>query len=143
MGRRSLILLWVAVGVLSFTLLLGLGDGAFQTQVVYAGGDGPGAVALSDVNSDGHVDIVTTNYDKLLEATYARHGALPPTYTFEDAADAAAGSTGGPSWFSSQEVLCWLRTSSTLVQQNAKCATRSQPKGSSIRNGAKDPMPMP
>ena len=28
--------------------------------------------------------IVTTNYDKLLEATYAQNGYLPPTYTFSD-----------------------------------------------------------
>lgn len=35
--------------------------------------------------------ILTTNYDKLLESSFARHrGLLPPTYTFQDAADAAA-----------------------------------------------------
>lgn len=34
--------------------------------------------------------VLTTNYDKLLESSYARQRSLPPTYTFEDAADAAA-----------------------------------------------------
>jgi hypothetical protein len=31
--------------------------------------------------------VVTTNYDKLLEATYARQGHIPPTYTFSDSPD--------------------------------------------------------
>ncbi len=31
--------------------------------------------------------VITTNYDKLLESAYARHGFIPPTYTFHDAPD--------------------------------------------------------
>jgi hypothetical protein len=31
--------------------------------------------------------VVTTNYDKLLEATYAKKGHIPPTYTFSDSPD--------------------------------------------------------
>ncbi|HPQ72286.1 MAG TPA: SIR2 family protein [bacterium] len=31
--------------------------------------------------------VVTTNYDKLLEVTYARRGNIPPTYTFYDSPD--------------------------------------------------------
>jgi hypothetical protein len=31
--------------------------------------------------------VITTNYDKLLESAYARHGYIPPTYTFRDAPD--------------------------------------------------------
>lgn len=34
--------------------------------------------------------IVTTNYDKLLEAAYAQRGYLPPAYTFDDSSDAIA-----------------------------------------------------
>jgi len=31
--------------------------------------------------------IVTTNYDKLIEAAYAQQGSIPPTYTFSDSPD--------------------------------------------------------
>jgi hypothetical protein len=39
--------------------------------------------------------VVTTNYDKLLEATYAQKGYIPPTYTFSDSADVIAALSHG------------------------------------------------
>lgn len=43
------------------SVLLGRGDGTFETQVTYAVGDSPYAVALGDIDSDGRVDLVTAN----------------------------------------------------------------------------------
>lgn len=44
-------------------VLLGNGDGTFQTAVNYSSGDDvPGAVLLTDINGDGHIDILVTNY---------------------------------------------------------------------------------
>jgi hypothetical protein len=40
---------------------LGKGDGAFQSPVTYAVGDGPDALAVGDVNGDGKLDLVTGN----------------------------------------------------------------------------------
>lgn len=39
--------------------------------------------------------VVTTNYDKLLEATYAQRGYIPPTYTFSDSPDVIAALSHG------------------------------------------------
>jgi hypothetical protein len=48
----------------SVSVLLGNGDGTFQTAVLYgSGGYGPTSVAVADVNGDGKPDIVVTNYD--------------------------------------------------------------------------------
>jgi hypothetical protein len=43
------------------SVLLGNGNGTFQTQATFAVGDGPLAVALGDVNGDGRLDITTAN----------------------------------------------------------------------------------
>jgi len=44
-------------------VLLGNGDGTFQTAVAYGvGGDNPDSVAVADVNGDGKPDIVVTNF---------------------------------------------------------------------------------
>ena len=44
------------------TVLLGNGDGTYQAPVTYAAGSDPQGVALSDVNGDGKLDILATNY---------------------------------------------------------------------------------
>src|SRR5205085_2440655 len=48
------------------SVLLGKGDGTFQTQVTYASGHktfmlGPYSVAIADFNGDGKLDLATTN----------------------------------------------------------------------------------
>ena len=43
-------------------MLLGNGDGTFQTKVDYPTGRGPASVAIKDVNGDTRADLVTANY---------------------------------------------------------------------------------
>jgi hypothetical protein len=45
------------------SVLLGNGDGTFQSQRTFAVGSRPYSVAVADLNGDGKPDIVTTNYD--------------------------------------------------------------------------------
>ena len=44
-------------------ILVGNGDGTFQTPVSYVAGDGPIAVAVSDLNGDGKQDLVAVNHN--------------------------------------------------------------------------------
>ena len=45
------------------SVLLGKGDGTFQTQKTYAVGNGPNSVAVGDFNGDGKADLAVANYD--------------------------------------------------------------------------------
>jgi len=45
----------------SVSVLLGNGDGTFQTQMQYATGEGPEAVAIGDFNGDGNLDLAVAN----------------------------------------------------------------------------------
>jgi hypothetical protein len=42
-------------------VLLGNGDGSFQGAVNYGAGDGPGSVAIGDLNGDDNLDLATAN----------------------------------------------------------------------------------
>jgi hypothetical protein len=42
-------------------LLLGSGDGTFQTQQTFPVGSNPHSVAVADLNADGSPDLVTAN----------------------------------------------------------------------------------
>lgn len=44
------------------SVLLGNGNGTFAPPVDYATGNEPGAVAIADLNHDGHLDIVAANF---------------------------------------------------------------------------------
>jgi hypothetical protein len=44
------------------SVLMGNGDGAFQIQRHFAVGEGPGSLALGDINDDGTLDIVVSNF---------------------------------------------------------------------------------
>ena len=46
------------------SVLLGNGDGTFQTQKTYAVGDGPTSVAVGDFNGDGKADLAVANYSE-------------------------------------------------------------------------------
>ena len=45
----------------SVSILLGNGDGAFQTHTDYVTGSGPEGIAAGDFNLDGKMDLVVTN----------------------------------------------------------------------------------
>ena len=44
-------------------VLLGNGDGTFQTQKTFTPGVSPDSVVVADVNGDGKPDLVVTNYN--------------------------------------------------------------------------------
>jgi hypothetical protein len=46
----------------TFSVLLGNGDGTFQLQQVFNGGQGIAAVAAADFDGDGKLDVATANY---------------------------------------------------------------------------------
>jgi uncharacterized membrane protein len=51
-------------------VLLGNGDGTFQAAAVYdSGGDDASSVAVADVNGDGKLDVIVTNYYGLISAS--------------------------------------------------------------------------
>jgi hypothetical protein len=43
------------------SILLGKGDGNFQSAVIYGAGGGPSSVAISDLNGDANPDLVVAN----------------------------------------------------------------------------------
>lgn len=71
--------------------------------------------------------IITTNYDKLLESSYARHRSLPPTYTFEDAADAAAALSHGRFFVLKAHGDIDRKKSIVLTQRDYRDVTHRQP----------------
>ena len=44
------------------SILLGNGDGTFQSAVNYPAGSSPGSVVVADLNGDGFLDLAVTNY---------------------------------------------------------------------------------
>ena len=44
------------------SVLLGNGNGTFQTALFFAAGNSPEAVAVADLNGDGGPDLVTANF---------------------------------------------------------------------------------
>src|SRR2546429_58155 len=48
------------------SVLLGTGDGSFQTARSFAAGSGPLYMAMGDVNGDGRPDLAVTNFDSNL-----------------------------------------------------------------------------
>ena len=43
------------------SVLLGNGDGTFQTEVNYGAGDGPTSIAIGDLDGDGTLDLAVAN----------------------------------------------------------------------------------
>src|ERR1019366_7011492 len=46
----------------TFSVLLGNGDGSFQSSIDFAAGNSPLAIAAADFNGDGHADLAIMNY---------------------------------------------------------------------------------
>ena len=45
----------------SISVLIGHGDGTFNTHVHYAVGSGPHSIRTGDLNADGHLDLAVAN----------------------------------------------------------------------------------
>src|SRR5205823_2527168 len=74
-------------------VLLGNGDGSFQTQLTFDSGGRPYSVAAADVNGDGRLDLVAANFQDaavsvLLNAT--------PTFTIDHTAPTVTITRGNP-----------------------------------------------
>ena len=67
------------------SVLLGNGDGTFQTQATYATGAGPYAVASGDFNHDGNPDLAVTNFsDNTVSILLGNaDGTLQPQQAFD------------------------------------------------------------
>jgi len=71
----------------SVSVLIGNGDGTFQSHVDYRAGATVLAVALGDVNGDGKVDLVTANYNRNTIGVFLGNG----DGTFQPHVDYATG----------------------------------------------------
>ena len=73
------------------SVLRNLGDGTFAAPVTYALGDSPNSVTAADVDGDGAVDMVTTNYGSDTVSVLRNLGngtfAAEMTYTVGDGPD--------------------------------------------------------
>ena len=52
------------MGSNNVSVLLGNGDGSFQSAVNYGAGDEPSSVAIGDLNGDGDLDLAVANWDE-------------------------------------------------------------------------------
>jgi FG-GAP-like repeat/Bacterial pre-peptidase C-terminal domain/FG-GAP repeat len=68
----------------TISVLLGNGNGTFQSQQTYAVGSRPYSVALADLTGDGRLDIVTTDYgnDSVSVLLNQGRGAFAPPQTW-------------------------------------------------------------
>jgi hypothetical protein len=73
----------------SLSVLLGNGNGTFQTQVTYATGGSPYGVAVGDFNGDGKLDLAVTNNTSGTVSIYLGNG----DGTFQSQVTYAAGPT--------------------------------------------------
>jgi hypothetical protein len=73
-GRPDLAVANYGGGGSTVSVLLGNGDGTFQPQVPYGTGPSPSAVAIGDLNHDGHPDLVSTNVGDNTVSVLLGHG---------------------------------------------------------------------
>lgn len=81
--RSSAVNTWLGL----VSVLLGNGDGTFQTHMEYATGNAPVSVAVGDLNSDGKPDLAVANYSSVSvllgngDGTFQRHLDFPTELT--------------------------------------------------------------
>ena len=66
------------------SILLGKGDGTFQSAQNFACGGGPGSIAVGDFNGDGKLDIVTANAYDLSVLLGNGDGTFQPARNFDN-----------------------------------------------------------
>jgi len=76
-GDGKLDLVTANGGSNSVGVLLGNGDGTFQTAVSYPAGSGPVSVTSGDFNGDGKLDLVTANAGSSNVSILLDTGCLP------------------------------------------------------------------
>ncbi|MCE5307753.1 MAG: FG-GAP-like repeat-containing protein [Acidobacteriales bacterium] len=85
---------WSSAGTDKVNILLGNGNGTFQTAVNYAVGSNPGSVTAGDFNGDGKADLVVANGPSNNVSVLLGAGTVGPQITLAGIGNAASYAAG-------------------------------------------------